>query len=137
MRHNFGATDSPLRNQTMRKDNDDKYPELVPLTERNLCMDDLYKAFSTTKEVIRLKSDLQDMFTLSGFDLSKRNSNSKLFRQSVEEEHLGDIVSRNADTRPLERVLGVKRKPDSDEFLVEAIKIRRLVKVDITQLKLL
>ena len=120
-----------------QKGSDDKYPDLVPLTKRNLCMDDLYRPVSTTEEAIRLKSDLKHMFSLYGFILTKWTSNCKLFLQSVEEEHLGDKDSRNTDARPLERVLGVKWKPDSDQFLVEAKKFQTLVELDITQLILL
>ena len=73
------------------------------------------------------------MFSLGGFNLRKWTSNSTHFLHSVEEEHLGDKDSRNTDTRPLETVLGVKWKPDSDKFLVGAKKFQTLRKVDITQ----
>ena len=47
-RHIFGATDSPwfacYATRRCAKDNEDKYPDLVLITERNLYMDDLYKA---------------------------------------------------------------------------------------------
>ena len=104
---------------------------LVPITECNLYIDDLYRAVSTTEEAIRLKSGLQHMFSLDGFNLTKWTSISTQFLRSVEEEHLGDRDSRNTDARPLERVIGVKWKPDSDKFLVEAKKFQTLRKVDV------
>ena len=43
--HVFGATDSPCvacyATRRCVKDNEDKYPDFVPITERNLYMDDL------------------------------------------------------------------------------------------------
>ena len=77
------------------------------------------------------------MFSLGGFNLTKWTSNSIQFLLSVEKEQLGDKDSRNTDTRPLERVLGVKWKPDSGKFLVKQNKLQTLRKVDITQRKLL
>ena len=73
------------------------------------------------------------MFSLGGFNLTKWTSNSTQVIKSVEEEHLGAKDSRN-DARSLERV---KWKPDSDQFIVEAMKFETLKNVDITQRKLL
>ena len=51
-RHIFGATESPCvacyATRQCAKDNADKYPALQQITKRNIYMDDLYKAVSTT-----------------------------------------------------------------------------------------
>ena len=90
-------------------------------------MDDLCKAVSKIDKAIRFTSDLTRVFSLGGFNLTKRTSNSKQFLESVEEERLGD------KKQPLERVLGVKRKPESGQYLVEAKRFQTLWQADITQ----
>ena len=140
-RHIFGATDSPCvacyATRQCAKDNADKYPALEQITKRNIYMDDLYKAVSTPTEVTQLMNDLQKMFSLGGFNLTKWTSNSQQFLTTVNENHLENNDSLTKKERPLERVLGVKWKPDTDVFLVEAKKFHAIDKKDLTQRKLL
>ena len=140
-RHIFGATDSPCvacyATRQCAKDNADKYPALEQITRRNIYMDDLYKAVSTPTEATQLMNDLQKLFSLGGFNLTKWTSNSQQFLTTVNENHLENSDSLTKKERPLEKVLGVKWKPDTDVFLVEAKKFHAIDKKDLTQRKLL
>ena len=140
-RHIFGATDSLCvacyATRQCAKDNADKYPALEQITKCNIYMDDLYKAVSTPTEATQLMNDLQKMFSLGGFNLTKWTSNSQQFFTTVNENHLENSDSLTKKERPLERVLGVKWKPDTDVFLVEAKRFHAIDKKDLTQRKLL
>ena len=140
-RHIFGATDSPCvacyATRRCAKDNEDLYPDLVAITERNIYMDDLYKAVKTPEHATQLMKDLQHVFKSGGFNLTKWTSNSDEFLQTVDEFHLASPRTPNADARPLERVLGVKWKPDSDDFVVQATKFKTKMENVRTQRKLL
>ena len=82
-------------------------------------------------------NDLQKMFSLGGFNLTKWTSNSQKFLTTVNENPLENSDSLTKRERPLERVLGVKWKPDTDVFLLEAKKFHAIDKKDLTQRKLL
>ena len=140
-RHIFGAIDSPCvacyATRQNAKDNADKYPALEQIRKRNIYMDDLYKAVPTPTEATQLMNDLQKMFSLGGFNLTQWTSNSQQFLTTVNENHLENSDSLTKKEPPLERVLGLKWKPDTDVFLVEAKKFHAIDKKDLTQRKLL
>ena len=137
----FGATESPCvacyATRQRAKDIADKYTALEQITNRNIYMDDLYKAVSTPTEATQLMNDLQKMFSLGGFNLTKWTSNSQQFLTTVNENHSENSDSLTKKERPLERVLGVKWKPDTDVFLGEAKKFHAIDKKELTQRKLL
>ena len=107
-RHIFGATDSPCvacyATRLCAKDNADKYPALEQITKRNIYMDDLYKAVSTPTEATQLMNDLQKMFSLGGFNLTKWTSNSQQFLTTV------STIPHNSQREPL----GKQRQPHQE-----------------------
>ena len=91
-RHVFGATSSPCRaSYALRRsarDNQDKFPQLLHVIERNVYMDDLCISTTNVESAVNVMNSTREGLSLGSFNLTKRNSNSDEFLKNVANENL-------------------------------------------------
>ena len=82
-RHIFGATSSPcIASYALRRsarDNQDKFPQVLHVIERNVYMDDLYISTADVQSAVNVMNSTKECITLGGFNLTKLNSQTKVF----------------------------------------------------------
>ncbi|XP_075253227.1 uncharacterized protein LOC142345029 [Convolutriloba macropyga] len=119
--HIFGATDSRcIASYALRRsaqDNAKTYPSVQKVIERNIYMDDLYVAVSSPNEASDIVHETRKVLAASGFNLTKRNSNS----QQVLLDLLNPDIRLNLETSApqSQEVLGLPWFPEADTFVIE------------------
>ena len=82
-RHIFGATSSPcIASYALRRsarDNQDKFPQVLHVIERNVYMDDLYISTANVESAVNVMNSTKECLSLGGFNITKWNSNSDEF----------------------------------------------------------
>ena len=138
----FGAPDSHcIASYTLRKrarDNCEQFPDVIRNIERNVYMDDLYVATDATDSIEKAQRKLgEKRATLSrgGFNLSKWNSNSSEFLETVEP---GIRLDPSSVQPQKQKALGLPWNPITDCYMIETELFRKIkLNEDITQRKLL
>ena len=91
-RHIFGATSFPcIASYALRRsapDNQDKFPQVLHIIERNVYMEDLYILTANVETAVNVMNSTKDCLSLGGFNLKKWNSNSDEFLKNVANENL-------------------------------------------------
>ena len=90
--HIFGATSSPcIASYALRRsarDNQNKFPQVLHVVERNVYMDDLYISTANVESAVNVMNGTKECLSLGGFNLTKSNSNSDAFLKIVANEKL-------------------------------------------------
>ena len=119
--HIFGATSSPCAvNSTLRRaadDNaDDFSDETVAAVKQTFYVDDGLPSSSDVASATTLASELTDLLH-RGFNLTKFTSNSKDVLASIpSQKRAKPELDLDLDELPVERALGVRWYPESDEL---------------------
>ncbi|XP_075256602.1 uncharacterized protein LOC142349074 [Convolutriloba macropyga] len=86
--HIFGATDSHcIASYALRKsarDSCEQFPDVIKFIERNVYMDDLYVATDSVEKAQRILREMRATLSRGGFNLTKWNSNSSEFLETLE-----------------------------------------------------
>ena len=116
----FGAPSSPgIASYAIcrsARDNQDKFPQVLHLIERNVYMDDLYISTADVEIAVNFMNSTEECLSLGGFNLTKWNSNSDKFLINVANENLSkpDLPS----PQP-QQVLGLPWNASTDEYIIE------------------
>ncbi|XP_028513775.1 uncharacterized protein LOC110239139 [Exaiptasia diaphana] len=120
--HIFGATSSPcVVNSTLRRaadDNADNFSEeTVAAVKQNFYVDDGLPSCSDTASAITLANQMTDLLNRGGFNLTKFTSNCKDVLASIPTpKRAKPELDLDLDELPVERALGVRWYPESDEL---------------------
>ena len=118
--HIFGATSSPcIASYALRRsarDNQNKFPQVLHVVERNVCMDDLYTSTANVESAVNFMNSTKECLSHGGFNLTKSNSNSDAFLKIVANEKLWkpDLPSPQ-----LQKVLGLPWSATTDEYIID------------------
>ena len=130
--HIFGATDSPCiasYSYALRKtarDNEEQFPEFRKYVERNIYMDDLYISTNSLEGAQKILQGMRNVLSKGGFNLTKWNSNSPQFLNSVEAKirlHPDNALPQK------QKVLGLPWNAALDCYVIES---KLLQKIQIT-----
>ena len=84
----FGPKDSPcIASYALRKttlNNCEQFPDVIKYIERNVYMDDLYVATDSIEKAQRILREMRATLSRRGFNLTKWNSNSSEFLETLE-----------------------------------------------------
>ena len=135
----FGATDSPcIASYALRKsarDSCEQFPDVIKYIERNVYMDDLYVATDSVEKAQRILRGMRATLSRGGFNLTKWNSNSSEFLETLE---LGIRLDPLKVQPQNQKVLGLPWNPITDCYMIETKLFRKInFNEDITQRKLL
>ena len=118
-RHMFGATSSPcIASYALRRsarDNQDKFPQVLHIIERNVYMDDLYISTADVESAVNVMNSTKDFLSLGGFNLTKWNSNSYEFLKNVANEN---FLKPDLSSPQPQKVLGLPRNASTDEYII-------------------
>ena len=85
--HIFGATDSPcIASYALRKtarDNEEQFPDALKYVERNIYMDDLHVSSNSLEDAEKILQGMRKVLSKGGFNLTKWNSSSPEFLNSI------------------------------------------------------
>ena len=137
--HIFGVTDSPcIASYALRKtarDNCEQFPDVKKYIERSVYMDDLYVATDSIGKAQRILREMRATLSRGGFNLTKWNSNSSEFLETVEP---GIRLDQSKVQPQNQKVLGLPWNPITDCYMIETKLFRKINLIeDITQRKLL
>ena len=116
----FGAIDSPcIASYAIRRsaqDNAKAYPGVQKAIERNIYMDYLYLAVSSSNEATKFVHETRKVLATGGFNLTKWSSNS----QQVFDLLSLDIRLNSETSAPqIQKVLGLPWFPETDKFVID------------------
>ena len=118
-RHIFGATSSPcIASYALRRsarDNQDKFPQVLHVIERNVHMDDLYISTANVESAVNVMNSTKECLPLGGFNLTMWNSNSDEFLKNVAKNLLKPVLP---STQP-QKVLGLPWNASTDEYIID------------------
>ena len=119
-RHIFGATSSPyIASYALRRsarDNQDNFPQVLNFMERNIYMDDLYVSTANIESAVNVMNSTKECLSLSGFNLTKWNSNSDEFLKNVANENL---LKPDVSSAQPKKVLGLPWNASTEEYIIE------------------
>ena len=118
--HIFCATSSPcIASDALRgsaQDNAKAYPGVQKVIERNIYMDDLYLAVSSSNEATKIVHETCNVLATGGFNLTKWNS----YSQQVLDLLDPDMRLNTKTSAPqIQKVLGLPWFPETDTFFIE------------------
>lgn len=119
--HLFGAVSSPsCSNFALKKTADDNQelfePKILDTVRRNFYVDDCLKSVETEDEAIETSSQLCQLLTLGGFNLTKWISNSRNVIESVPGAKRAETVKVLDQNLPVDRALGMEWDTESDKL---------------------
>ena len=119
-RHIFGATSSPcIASYALRRsarDNQDKFPQVLHVIERNVYTDDLYISTADVESAVNVMNSTKECHSLGCFNLTKWNSNSDEFLKNVANENL---LKPDLPSPQPQKVLGLPWKASTDEKIID------------------
>ena len=125
-RHIFGATSSPcIASNALRRtarDNQDKFPQVLHVLERNVYTDDLYISTADVESAVNVMNSTKECLSLGGFNLTKWNSNSDEFLKNVANENL---LKRDLPSPQPQKVLGLPWNASTDEYIIDKKLLKR------------
>ena len=133
--HIFGTADSPcIASYAPRKsarDSCEQFPDVIKYIERNVYMDDLYVATDSVEKAQRILREMRATLSRGGFNLTKWNSNSSEFLETLEP---GIKLDPSKVQPQNQKVLGLPWKPITDCYMIETKLFRKInFNEDITQ----
>ena len=126
--HIFGATSSPsCANFCLRRvadDNEEDFDaETLDTVHRNFYVDDCLKSVSTTEQAVKLTSELRELLSRGGFNLTKWISNDKEVLASIpKSERASSVLDLDFESLPVEHTLGLQWDMQTDTFNFRAVK---------------
>lgn len=120
-RHVFGAKESPaIATNALKVAIAKARPDLLPLIERNVYMDDLQIACDTPEELVELGIAVRDALAELGFKMAKWASNDKAVLTNFPAEDLAppfrEVMEDRTTPLPTAKALGMRWDTDSDTY---------------------
>ena len=119
-RHIFGATSSPcIASYALRRsarDNQDKFPQVLHVIERNVYMDDQYISTANVESAVNVMNSAKECLSLGGFNLTKWNSNSDKLLKNVANKNL--LMPVLPSPQP-QKILGLPWNASTDEYIID------------------
>ena len=116
-RHIFGATSSPcIASYALRRsarDNQDKFPQVLHVIERNVYMDDLNISTANVESAVNVMNSTKECLSLGCFNITKWNDE---FLKNVANENL---LKPDLPSHQPQKVLGSPWNASTDEYIID------------------
>lgn len=126
--HLFGAVSSPscasFALRRTAKDNPHIRSQVTDTIMNNFYVDDCLSSLPTVQDAVQLISDLMELCSKGGFQLTKWVSNNRAVLSSIKEEERGKHIRSldlDKDQLPIDRALGLQWSVEDDTFRFDIV----------------